>query len=301
MFRNMRLLFILTHTDLTGVSTFNYTCVSALSKKYKDKIKIDVLLPTKDCMLSSKLQPYCNVITEITHNNYDIVYFNYENNDGLFECFENSDKRFFVHGLMGANNIPVNKYDKVYCFGERSLDYIKSENKILIRNYIDCERFNLKNRINEWPEKILIHSSRDSQILLSPVIAAAGIINSFVSFSGSDFLNRYKSWEVETKIQFSDMVVGYGRSLIEAMAMGKAALLFGVNGGEGIVTPKNFFLHATTNFSGWIDRKLKFDLTEECVEGLYHEMIKYNLKDIKGNYELVQDNFDIHKNLNKIL
>lgn len=297
----MKLLFVLTHTDLTGVNTFNYTVVKAIKSKYKDSVNIDVLLPySKNSILSVKLSEYSNVIEQPLNKVYDNVYFNYESDNGLFDKYYTSKKFFFVHGLMCGNNIPTKKYDKVFCFGERSYNYIKAENKELIRNYIDCERFGFVEP-NNVCEKILIHSSRDSQILVTPILAAAKEVNAYVSFTGVNFLNKGKTWGIENQVYSSDMVVGYGRCLIESMAMGKAVLLFGVNGGEGVVSSSSFWRNAETNFSGWIDRKLKFDLDEKTIKDLYQEIIKYNVQDILSICDIVKEHFDINKNVDKIL
>lgn len=295
----MRLLFILTHTDLTGVNTFNYTVIAAIKRKYRETT-IDVILPnSKGSILKNQLSEFVNIIDHTYHNKYDIIYFNYENNDGLFESLI-GEKRFFVHGLMCENNIPKKKYDKVYCFGERSFGFIKADNKELIRNYIDCDRFK---RIpsSYYLEKILIHSSRDSQIMLSPIISAAKAVNAYVSFTGSDFLNKQKQWNVENDIISSNLVIAYGRCAIEAMATGRNVVIFGVNGGDGYVNESNFWDCAQTNFSGWSKHSLKFDLDSKTVNDLIIEFKKYNPKDAITNYELIRDNFDINKNINKFI
>lgn len=296
----MKLLFILQHNEITGVNTFIYSFISVLKMKYKEKVSIDIYFPFNvEKPILSKFREHGNVIFNIKENDYDIAYFNFENENGLFDKL-NCDKRFFVHGLMTKQNIPTKQYNKVYCFGERSLNYIQSENKQLIRNYVDCNRFKPQS-INTKCEKILLHTSRDSGILLTPVLLAANNINAFVNITGSGTLNLQKTWDIENKIKYSDIVVGYGRCAIEAMAMHKAVVIWGLNGGDGMVTENNFWKLAETNFSGWSTRKIEFDLSDKVVDQLTQEFIKYDCRQIQTIYEIINDNFDFNKKVNNLL
>ena len=58
----------------------------------------------------------------------------------------------------------------------------------------------------------------------------------------------------------ADIVVGYGRSALDGMAMGRAAYVWGLQGGDGFVTPENYAAIEGDGFSGAgtdaiIDRK----------------------------------------------
>jgi hypothetical protein len=48
----------------------------------------------------------------------------------------------------------------------------------------------------------------------------------------------------------ADIVVGYGRSALEAMAMGRAAYVWGIGGGDGWVTPESYPAIEADGFSG---------------------------------------------------
>ncbi|HZO07600.1 MAG TPA: hypothetical protein VFB52_14520, partial [Solirubrobacterales bacterium] len=48
----------------------------------------------------------------------------------------------------------------------------------------------------------------------------------------------------------ADIVVGYGRSVLEGMAMGRAAYVWDYAGGDGWVTPESYAAHEADGFSG---------------------------------------------------
>lgn len=54
----------------------------------------------------------------------------------------------------------------------------------------------------------------------------------------------------QERIAEADIVVGYGRSIIEAMAMGRAAYVWERGGGDGWVTPENYEAMEADGFSG---------------------------------------------------
>src|SRR5205807_5042238 len=53
----------------------------------------------------------------------------------------------------------------------------------------------------------------------------------------------------ETEINDADIVIGHGRSIVEAMACGRAAFVYDHSGGDGWVTPENYARVEALNFA----------------------------------------------------
>ncbi len=74
------------------------------------------------------------------------------------------------------------------------------------------------------------------------------------------------SVEPEFALIEADMVIGLGRCVLEAMAAGRAAYVYGIAGGDGWVTPERYPAMEADGFAGMADRDVVIDvarLTED--------------------------------------
>jgi glycosyltransferase involved in cell wall biosynthesis len=90
----------------------------------------------------------------------------------------------------------------------------------IIRNAVDLDRFKPSHRLPNKPERLLsLSQSEEFNTLLSDMCKQNGV----------EFRKRNKhvnpTFRIEEEIQWADIVVGIGRSAIEAMACGRAVFL----------------------------------------------------------------------------
>jgi hypothetical protein len=63
----------------------------------------------------------------------------------------------------------------------------------------------------------------------------------------------------ELDIADADVVIGLGRTVLEAMAAGRAAYVYGNLGGDGWVTPENYSMIEANGFAGTADERMVID------------------------------------------
>ena len=120
----------------------------------------------------------------------------------------------------------------------------------------------------------------------------------FESLFGKEVFN------VEDKINEADLVIGVGRSLLDAMACGRPVISFDDrnyykirNMGHGYITADKFKYQQIDNFTGSsINKSInsKFELAKEIFE-------KYNPDDGEVNRQYILDNLSIEKTVDKYL
>lgn len=102
---------------------------------------------------------------------------------------------------------------------------------------IDTVRFAPRGALSETPRTALLLSNTphgDRLELLEKVCAEAGLELSRVGgVSG-------RSTDVRPALAGAEIVIGYGRSILEAMAMGRAAYVYDWKGGDGWVTKESY-------------------------------------------------------------
>lgn len=287
----MNLLFVLKYTEITGVGTFNYTLIKAIKDKYPTFV-IDILFHSdiRDSLIIRQLSRIVdNVYFDIPTKTYDIIYTNY--NEPRIPSY----KRLyhFQHNIMMVDAFN-NRADKVFCFSERSLSHVNHNNKVLIRNGIDINRFkNIGSSLEG--DKVLVLDSRNNSFLMSKTLAACSTLNKYCSFLGEDKNNNISNrWNTEDYISKSDIVIGVGRSAIESLAMGKTVLIMNVNQANGLVTKDNIELHSDTNFSGWTKyRQDNFDSSY-----IAKQLNRYKQENLR---DYIVANYDINLYIDRIL
>lgn len=121
----------------------------------------------------------------------------------------------------------------------------------IIRNGIDCARFRPLTPIGGPLKNILVisnHFPEPDWRLLSRICAGRGI-----SVRQIGLQSRFE-WNTEEAINGADAVVSLGRGALEAMACGRAVLLWDHFGSDGWITKESYPLVRTCNFSGRVRR-----------------------------------------------
>jgi hypothetical protein len=118
---------------------------------------------------------------------------------------------------------------------------------VRLRQPIDTERFTSKTPLPSSAKRALLLSNtpvRDRLAMLEEACAAAGLELTRVGGPGG------QTRDPRGALNQADIVIGYGRSILEAMACGRAAYVYDLNGGEGWVTGGSYAAIEADGFAG---------------------------------------------------
>jgi hypothetical protein len=112
---------------------------------------------------------------------------------------------------------------------------------------IDTERFWSRGPLRDPPRQVLLlgnYLSGERRAIMTDSCEALGLSWRQVGREGQ------MSTDVSDAIADADIVVGYGRSVLEAMASGRAAYVYDYIGGDGWVTPATYPELESAGFTG---------------------------------------------------
>lgn len=136
--------------------------------------------------------------------------------------------------LPGTVDLRVALNDRV----EQRLRAFASEGEIVrLRQPIDTERFLAPGPLPERPTRILLLSNNivaDRLEMLEDACRGAGL--ELVRLGGTD----RQTTDPRGALAAADIVVGYGRGILEAMACGRAAFVYDWAGGEGWIDAESY-------------------------------------------------------------
>lgn len=118
---------------------------------------------------------------------------------------------------------------------------------VRLRQPIDLERYRPRGPSRERARRVLVLSNyleADRLLMLEGVCADLGL--ELARVGGADGARVAP----EEAIAAADIVVGYGRSVLEAMGLGRAAYVWDRAGGDGWVTPETYAAFEADGFSG---------------------------------------------------
>jgi hypothetical protein len=118
---------------------------------------------------------------------------------------------------------------------------------VRLRQPIDLQRYRPREASRATARRVLFLGNRLDEghlKILEGVCADLGLELCRVGVGGTPTIGP------EATISEADIVVGYGRSALEGMAMGRATYVWGVGGGDGWVTPDNYAALEADGFSG---------------------------------------------------
>ena len=294
----MKIAFLLTHLTVSGVTRFCDVAAKAMRNAGHD---IDVVVGDENtfaCWQQSQVVESISKNASIIpvevflENSYDIVFQNY-NTTGI-PVNKNLVKKvkFICHGLELKEYAPPKSIDELIVFGERAYNFYNSNhpNITLIRNFVDEFRNPALDVESDSPKKVLLVAARDTSFITSMMMNACTKKGWYLSVAGQ---NEYVDidYNYRNRILESDLVVGVGRCMYEAMAMGKPVVNFGINGGDGYVKgDKSFRNMMVTNGSGYTKQVIPSPFENDilCFKSLLSELDKYDFSDGQVNYELAQ-------------
>lgn len=186
--------------------------------------------------------------------------------------------------MTGVTNVAVS---------EKVAKYWKLDN--VISNGIDTARFCVKNPVRPYLQKILSLCKSDT---------ANDVIRDICMHAGIEFECMYgkEVFNVEDKINEADLVIGVGRSLLDAMSCGRPVISFDDRFyfetrmlGYGYITPDKYSYYEKDSFTASSCEKSlsKLDLCDE--------IMKWDPDDGEVNRQHIIDNLSIAKTVDAYL
>jgi len=161
---------------------------------------------------------------------------------------------FVSHGVLPHPEKPpkdvlINKYIGV---SEEVLDFqfkdIDNKRKEIIRNPIDTDRFYYSpKKIGKRLRILIVSNYFGNEWSGDEIWKAAKELNADVDVIGT---NGRMIFATEKIIKDCDIAIGLGRSILEAMAMGKPVIVGDYNGYDGLMTKQSYEKIKKCNFSG---------------------------------------------------
>lgn len=231
--------------------------------------------------------------SKIEKNNYDLVIT--LSGDSKRDIVENGLEGITIQSINGVfqpADIPRVEFKKHVSVSEESLEYCISHDIAckIIRNGVDMNKFNIDNKLNLTPKKIL-STCRDLRLnkLLKSIANQMGI-----EFNVKDSMSS-DTTEMEREMNSADIVFGLGRNVIEAMACGRNVICLDNRSymknehamGDGFLDVSTAKLSMKNNFSG------RFFKKEFKREDIIKEIEKYNPYISDDNRQFALEHFNI--------
>jgi glycosyltransferase involved in cell wall biosynthesis len=252
--------------DFGGTESYVYALIEELRKNPSFRVEYFTFHQGKvSALIEQELQ-----VGFMSLPKYDLILANH--NTCVRALFDKGITVQTCHGIYPKIEQPSIYADTHIAISEEVQKHLKAKgySSTIIRNGINMFRFQ-----NETP----VHSELKNVLSLCQSEAANAIISSACLTLQLHLvtLNKYENgiWDVPSKINEADIVIGLGRSAYEAMACGRPVIVFDIrsyngNKAEGYVLPEKASSYLKTNFSGR-QNALAFEK-----EDLIKEMKKYN-------------------------
>ena len=292
--KKMKILLTNNHLKRFGGSeTFTYTMAKELTERGHD---VSVFTLSKGDV-SDMIAEFCKVV-DCPESLYDLILINH--NSCLNRLTGVSGFKIFTsHGIYPELEQPVEGADKYVSISEEVHNHLQNKgfDSTVIHNGIDCRRFSPRVQINDSVKKILsLCQGEEARKLLGEACKELGIDIEYVGYPQNATFN------VPEKINESDLVVGLGRSAYEALACGRAVIVYDtrvyndkIKTADGIVSEGNIAELIKNNLSG---RRYQLDWK---VEDIINEIKKYNPQMSLFNRRYALENLNVEKQVDKYL
>lgn len=239
--------------QLGGSETFTYTLIGELVHTGHN---VD-LFTFHPGMISDKVEEDFGVRINqvcIPYNFYDLVLASH--NTTIKYIYDSVNYDFLIqtcHGIYPSLEQPSSHADKYVSISKEVHDYLFKScgyESYVIWNGIDCKRFNPINPIRKKLKNILSLAQFDKAN--EKLTEASQILG--VNFTIRNKFNN-PIWNIEDEINKADLVVSLGRGAYEAMACGRAVLIYDSRNyskdyTDGMITPYNAAKVMENNCSG---------------------------------------------------
>jgi uncharacterized coiled-coil protein SlyX len=172
---------------------------------------------------------------------------------GLAHCYPDAARVFVAHSRdFALQGVPQLRdvSDAVVVLNDRVRSWVEAQAAhpplTRLRQPIDVGRF-LPRSTRARPRRVLVSSNYVSGRRAVQIERACRACGLEVDWIGAT--SRHTS-RPERALADADIVIGLGRSVLEGMAAGRAAYVYGVMGGDGWVTPESYPTLEADGFAG---------------------------------------------------
>jgi len=216
---------------------------------------------------------------------------------GLKSAFPNVPMIFLTHGIVPEEEQPPKiDIDYYISVNEQNVENLASRhgidpNKIeIIRDFVNTEEFKPVKPLADIP-KVLFISNYKKWRAWQDLTRACSTLGLEFQAAGAPY---GRSRNVAETINNADLVVSWGRGVLEAMACGRPAISYNKRMGAGYITPQVYMENRTYNLGGVNSRyTLRF-------EELIGEIEKYNPEDGAVNRGLIMKYHNSRKCVDQI-
>jgi len=278
--------------DLTGVPTFTLTMYKELIKRGHEVI---VYSP-----LGGRLETEMKVIKHPDRIPAPDVIISQHTPCAisLRQAFPKIPMIFYSHGLLPEieqpPKIPVDFYLAINEEVEKNLKAkgIPAKKISIVRDFIDTKRFISIKPIHKKLVQVLFISNYKKWKNFYRVSKACKKLGVNLTCFGSPYGRNYK---IEDAINEADLIISWGRGILEAMSCERAALSFDRFEGDGYITPTTYLEARRDNFSG---RVFNYNFNDDSLAA---EMLKYNPDCGKVNRNLILKYHEVKGGVDQIL
>jgi GT2 family glycosyltransferase/glycosyltransferase involved in cell wall biosynthesis len=290
--------------DLTGSSTYTLTLAAELKNR---GYSVTVFSPfpevIADQLRKRKISVFKN-LRDVASRQFSIIIAQHNILAALVRTVLQEVPMIFIcHGKILPQacleqplsiDIDVRKYIAV---SDRIRDHLIVNHQIpshcieTIANFVDTQKFFPRSEIRQVPGVVLLLSNRCTRQMDKTVKRACRKLNLELMVIGG---NRQVS-NVQDYINKADIVISLGRGILEAMACGRAAIVYGYLGGDGMITQDNLDLLKKGNFCGRVFRR------NYNVKDLAREIRKYHPSMGEINRAIVLREFSVSMAADKII
>jgi len=300
----MRFLITCYRLDLSGSSTYTFTLATELKKKGHDVLVFSPFPEIIANELKEKKIEVFKTLEEVANKQYDSIIAQHNVLALMIRSIHPEVPMIFIsHGKIlpqsfleqpPSININIQKYIAV---SERikhnlvSNHCIPDQNVQIVRNFVDVNRFFPQSEIHEEPKMVLFMSNYFTSDNYETIKKACENLK-------LQFIHIGKTKRVlntQDYINKADIVVSLGRGILEAMSCGRAAIVYGYLGGDGMITKDNINEIRKGNFIG---RRFKKNYN---IRHFTQEIKKYDKYMGKTNREIILKDYNASLATDKII
>jgi len=249
-----------------GSEVYCYYLARELSKEH------DVYIYSpKYGKVSAKMKEFSTIL-ENPVGEFDFILYNHNNTYN--ENLKSSCKIYTIHGIFPPLEKPVLGLDSYVTISNEIKNHYKDLNPVYIPNGIDTDKYYDYNK-KYYIKRLLFLSNYKSRFSRMLFWIALSLGMRFKRIGGN---KKKAKFEIVDDLNWADIVVGVGRSALEAMSCGRKIIIadkrnYADYGMDGFLTKENVKISSDNNFTG---RSLKksinfFSLREEIKEALKDE------------------------------
>jgi hypothetical protein len=163
----------------------------------------------------------------------------------------------------------------------------------IVRDFVDTARYASRNPLHSELKQVLFISNYKKWNNFKMIDAACKKLGVRLVCCGSPYGRNYR---IEDEINNSDLVVSWGRGILEGMSCGRAVVSFEKMMGDGYITPENYLESRKDNFCGYLSKKV-FTTPDD----LASELSKYDPGCAQINRNLILKYHNVSNGVDQIL